>query len=251
MIHEETYKGHHIEIYQDEDPMNPREDFDPIGHMVCWHRRYALGDKHSYSDPEDLFRSIALEIDPSLKNQFYELEDLDREEEIPALISKTIESAAILEIYLYDHSGITISCSQFSCPWDSGQVGVIYMTPEEMKVCGLVSRAETEKYLKSEVKTYDDYLTGNVYGYSINNGEMGCSGFYGEEPIDEARYEVDFHVGKGFYTDDASIFEEFGISPLGEGSLYFVSLDRKEAYPTDEDEEILPNPRTYLQIKFL
>lgn len=32
----------------------------------------------------------------------------------------------ILPLYLYDHSGITISTGPFSCPWDSGQVGWIY-----------------------------------------------------------------------------------------------------------------------------
>lgn len=40
-------------IEQDTDPVDPRIDFDPLGHMVCWHRRYSLGDGHKYSTPED------------------------------------------------------------------------------------------------------------------------------------------------------------------------------------------------------
>ena len=37
----------------------------------------------------------------------------------------------VLPVYLYDHSGIRISTSPFSCPWDSGQVGVIYCTKKK------------------------------------------------------------------------------------------------------------------------
>ena len=43
-------------VMQDEDPINPREDYDNFGKMACWHRRYNLGDKHDYEDSADLFR---------------------------------------------------------------------------------------------------------------------------------------------------------------------------------------------------
>ena len=45
-------------VEDDEYPMNPREDCDPFGKMVCWHRRYSLGDKHQYDDPEDFLRDL-------------------------------------------------------------------------------------------------------------------------------------------------------------------------------------------------
>lgn len=44
------------------------------------------------------------------------------------------------------------------------------------------------EYLKGEVETYDQYLTGDVYGYKVfkvENGEEeeldSCWGFYGQE----------------------------------------------------------------------
>ena len=40
----EEYKGYTINIDYDEDPMNPRTDWDNAAVMVCWHRRYNLGD---------------------------------------------------------------------------------------------------------------------------------------------------------------------------------------------------------------
>lgn len=43
MVHEEDYKGYTIKIYHDEDAESPR-DWDNLGEMVCFHRRYNLGD---------------------------------------------------------------------------------------------------------------------------------------------------------------------------------------------------------------
>ena len=37
----------------------------------------------------------------------------------------------ILPLYLYDHSGLSMNTSGFSCPWDSGQVGWIYCNNEK------------------------------------------------------------------------------------------------------------------------
>ncbi|MBQ8962477.1 MAG: hypothetical protein IJ089_13770 [Clostridia bacterium] len=45
-------------IEQDNEPLNPRVDYDNLGKMVCWHRRYRLGDEHDYADPEDFLRDL-------------------------------------------------------------------------------------------------------------------------------------------------------------------------------------------------
>jgi len=44
-IHIETYRDHTIKIIHDPDPESPR-DYDNLGTMICWHRRYNFGDKH-------------------------------------------------------------------------------------------------------------------------------------------------------------------------------------------------------------
>jgi hypothetical protein len=104
----------------------------------------------------------------------------------------------MLPLHLYDHSGITMSTSGFSCPWDSGQVGWIYMpwmtavrewsgTDEEI-------RAKALDCLKAEVKEYDQFLTGDVWGYVIKDedDEEGdaCWGFYGLDYCREAAKEA-------------------------------------------------------------
>ena len=45
----------------------------------------------------------------------------------------------ILSLYLYDHSGITMNTTGFSCPWDSGQVGWIYADADCIKKAGISS----------------------------------------------------------------------------------------------------------------
>ena len=43
-------------ILDDDTPMNPREDHDCLGKMVCWHSRYSLGEKHDYDEPSAFYQ---------------------------------------------------------------------------------------------------------------------------------------------------------------------------------------------------
>ena len=35
-----------LQVMYDDEPLNPRTDYDNFGKMVCWHSRYNLGDEH-------------------------------------------------------------------------------------------------------------------------------------------------------------------------------------------------------------
>jgi hypothetical protein len=162
------YRGHEIEIKQDENAESPRE-WDNLGTMVCFHRRY-LGDEHTFTVEE--VKDI-----------------LDRKDVIA------------LPLYLYDHSGITMSCKPFSCPWDSGQVGIIFADYEKIRKefsvtrVGAKLREKVRKILISEVETYDTYLRGEVYGYVTDYDS--CWGYYSEkEALDEAKGVIDRHIKK-------------------------------------------------------
>lgn len=167
-VHSEWIGKYLIEIYQDTDTESPRE-WDNLGTMVCFHRRYDLGDKHDYDS-----------------------DDYSGWEEMKEAIIKQEKVHTILPLYLYDHSGITISTGPFSCNWDSGQIGWIFVSKEKVKEEGM-DESKVEDYLKGEVETYDQYLTGDVYGYRIyevttcNLGHdheedlHSCWGFYGED----------------------------------------------------------------------
>jgi hypothetical protein len=95
-----------------------------------------------------------------------------------------------LPVYAYVHSGETISTRPFSCPWDSGQSGFVYCTKEQaQKEWGDDHEANALRVLRGEVETFDQYLRGDVYGYTITDkdGDVvdSCWGFYGRECADE------------------------------------------------------------------
>ena len=163
-----THKGYTIEIHQDETPPDPRTDMDNLGSMIAFHRNYTIGDKHNFKDGA----------------------------EVMAHIKAT--KAVWLPVYLFDHSGLTVRTTPFSCPWDSGQVGVIFAEREKVlkeyggRALTRALRAKVEGVLRGEVETFDQMLTGEVYGYVIKKDdktEESCWGFYGDVKycIDEAK----------------------------------------------------------------
>lgn len=160
-----------LEIVHDEDADSPR-DWDNLTKMVCFHRRYRLGDlSDSY-----------IEDDYSSWDELYE--DIMRRD----------NPLVIKPLYMYDHSGITISTEPFSCSWDSGQIGYVFITPQRAEELGVAIWDDEpwfdyikrlEGYLKNEVKMYDNYVTGDVYGYRVvdqeGNEEDSCWGYYGSD----------------------------------------------------------------------
>lgn len=184
----ESYKGYTIEIHPDEDPQSPRE-WDNLGTMVCFHKRYDLGDKHEF------------------KSNNY-----NNWKEVAKGIEETVGKAIILPLYLYDHSGLRIKIGSFQgllpqghAEFDSGQVGYIYCTYE--KACKEYSQptmnldlmVKVKKILEGEVETYDTYLAGGVVGYVVKNpkGEVtdSCWGYYSDEDaMTDAKAIVDFAV---------------------------------------------------------
>lgn len=146
-----------LKILRDEDAESPRQ-WDNLGVMACWHSRYNLGD-----DRKKVYENTpaAEWLEP------WGPRGLNPDEWI-----KTVpKGSVILPLYLYDHSGITMSTGSFSCPWDSGQVGWIVATPWAIRKNFMVERLTkqhletTEEELKSEVRVYDQYLTGAVWGF--------------------------------------------------------------------------------------
>lgn len=192
---EEVVNGFNVKIVQDNDPMSPR-DWDNLGTMTCFHSGYNLGDEQERDaqawlesmtglDDEQLER-LYLKVNPEFSNCSQSLKDYH-----DALIETIERDYLILPLYLYDHSGITISTSPFSCRWDSGQVGFIWVSKADIRKAYRVERISPKlkervlKYLNNEVETYDQYLTGEVYGYIIGTEEdehiESCWGFFGDE----------------------------------------------------------------------
>jgi hypothetical protein len=157
-----------FEIYADELAESPRA-WDNMGTLLCWHRRYQLGDRHDYPTPQDFERAIP------------------------------VKSRITLPVFLFDHSGLTLSISSAKfravdpAGWDWGQVGWIYATNADIRreySVRHMSRRVQERVLDvlcGEVETYNQYMNGEVYGFTITDRASGdvldaCAGFYGENP---------------------------------------------------------------------
>jgi hypothetical protein len=199
------HKGLVIKLIPDQDAQSPRGDCN-LGTMVCWHRRYQLGDEQPSQSPDEwevyMAESVAPGIDERLNRLYsrivtanydapeYKAQLRQYDEARKDAISKALDAAYLmLPLYLMDHSGISMSTGSFGDPWDSGQVGWIWMTRrtaiENWGKAKLTKAVRTQalESLKSEVEVYDQYLTGDVYGYVIEDEDGtevdSCWGFFG------------------------------------------------------------------------
>lgn len=111
----------------------------------------------------------------------------------------------ILPLFIYEHSGITMSCGSpvgqettdadfdrrnrypmDSAGWDTSSVGVIFDTPEQVKQC--IGDDATDEQIKNalekEVEIYASYLEGDVTEWHVEDEESnfneGCCGYVGD-----------------------------------------------------------------------
>lgn len=150
-------------IVVDSDPVSPRE-FNNFGKILYTSSRYTLGDEQASSE----------EINIILNSKDY----------------------ITLPVYAYIHSGIALNTTGFSCPWDSGMSGIIYVSKDRVREDFKKKLISKKLYnivldiLKSEVDVYGKYLNGEVYGYEIINddGDVvdSCYGYYGSEEAEIA-----------------------------------------------------------------
>lgn len=168
-----------IKIYYDYDAESPRE-WDPLGTMLCNHRRYNLGDtENPYAGDTGTYEE-------------------DFKKYIKEELNLTVNDVIYLPLYLYDHSGLSINTTGFSCSWDSGQLGYVYVTKNRVrgefnaKRISSKLKKKVEKVLISEVELYDAYLKGEVYIYELidDDGEFitSCGGFTGD--FDDVKKQI-------------------------------------------------------------
>lgn len=182
-----------LTVERDDMPESPRE-WDNLTTMVCWHRRYSLGDKHHFDTVNDMLEDLAYQSGVQY----------DEDINTPDLMTKLSPYYLIKPLYLYDHSGITMSTSDgypYNDRWDAGCVGYVYISKEDVfnnlveyvldengerikvehkhengqstysyKTTPITEenwRKRASECIDDEVKIYDLYLRGDVYGYIL------------------------------------------------------------------------------------
>jgi hypothetical protein len=146
--------------------------------MVCApHSKYTLGDDDHGIDMEEI---------GSLNDILDRISEQNGDERTIAL-----------PIYMLDHSSIKLSTEDFGDPWDSGQVGYIYVPLSRIKEFMALGDRDIDEeitgqvldILKSEVKTYSSYLNGEAVRYEVLNERddvvVSCGGFYDVESAEE------------------------------------------------------------------
>jgi len=177
-----------VNIDIDQFSESPR-DWDNIATIVEWHKRLDIGD-----------RKVAAGVYDS------EIDVLDAE-------VLDLEDVYYRPLYIYQHSGITVSTTPFSSMWDSGQVGWVYVEGAKARGLGF-DEEKVYEIIESEVRVLDDYVTGNIYTCAVYEKEKcgecnhvhnvlydSMSGLYGEQGIKDFIEEVRHKLGDEF-TDE-------------------------------------------------
>lgn len=155
---------------------SPRSDYDHAGVMWASHRDYWLGDR----DYKGELTGPAADLDVFIR----EMEEFHAGGDLIRAVLKHLQrhygTTVVLPLYLYEHSGISISAganlldgggvnTRTHNPfdpggWDTSFVGLIFNRPHDNE---WGPTAMTEEAMQDEVREYNDYLTGQVYGVII------------------------------------------------------------------------------------
>ena len=238
---EEEYRGYAVLLEQDSEPLDPRIDYDNVSEMACWHGRYRLGDRSPVGRPTNTYpwRSPAEWLRAVLCDAGEDEEELG-ELSVGELEGRLGRHYLWLPLYLYDHSGITMSTYPFSDPWDSGRVGLILVSFEKAAqewggtadnldvpygpIPERTVREQAYEYLRSEVRGYDAFIRGDVVVCSAEDpdGEVVyCVGGYFpdengkyEDALADARAAVDADIEK---REEGQLALEKSLSTAGAG----------------------------------
>lgn len=195
-------------IEQDEFPEDPRS-WDNLGTMLCCHRDYQLGDCNSNRETEEQLAEICRKYGKSDE----EIDEMTFAEEVQFILNQ--DDVYGLPLWLYDHSGISISTGRV-CPWDSSFVGLIFVEKDFYLAQSCLKneenwKAKAKKTLEGEVKIYSDFLEGNVYQWTLYEPTIvirqSMNGKELSREIDEEGEMIDSM--SGFYDPTLEDVEEY------------------------------------------
>lgn len=178
-----------FKIEDDDDPLNPRFDYDNMGTMNIWWNRYSFGDNKGKGNPDEMLNDLIRENVPKEK---YDEDKLEYEWMKNYKMVLLQEHIVLLPCFIYEHSGVTISCSNASYPyndrWDAGMAGFIYATKGDYCKWMCLKDVDDETYRKhareilvAEVREYDMYLQNECYGFVRDKYDESIDEWYEED----------------------------------------------------------------------
>lgn len=188
-----SYKGYTINIERDDYPSNPRKDWDPTSTIASF-------DDTIENECDD--RNYGDTVNTELNF-----------EAIKADYVFSVKMVAILPLHFKKYS---YDCN-LNTKGNGNQIGFAYISKEMWEShMGWTdessewwqehhkgkSKADVARnIIKSEIKTYNEYLNGKCYSFSIkgDDHEDRCSGYYGDDHeesglLDSAEESIDCHL---------------------------------------------------------
>lgn len=208
------HSGYTVRIETDECQDNPRE-WCNLGTMCMDHRRYNL--PWEFDGVAKKRPQVAIVVRDYYTGQFArDYRECASWSDVALAIRRVLlddgdDLALVVPVYMLDHGGLYFSVPRVPffvrdpfghlyMGWDSGMVGIIFISRKKVlqeygwKKITQKRKRELWDYLKAEVETYNQYSTGDVYAYVIEdeNGDVveSCGGFYGLDCVEEEAKRV-------------------------------------------------------------
>ena len=158
-----------LTIQKDFDTPSPRgDDYENLATLVSSHRKLVVGDDNALDKLTKEIRSHK-----NYKDSYEYDYDFQSVKAMQDLGEKIGLFAVTLPLYIYTHSGSTISTTPFSCSFDSGQYGFAYITKDEaysfydIKRITKVITEKLEQIIKDEVSVFNSYINGDFYYFNL------------------------------------------------------------------------------------
>lgn len=163
-----------VAIEKNPDVLNPREIYQYPTVMICWHERYEIGDWRPEVSPDTYLRQLMQKKEWARCRK--KVANNVTLEEVKQYINRHV---FMLPIYILDFDGVVLSTKPFADPLEEKPIGFIYVSRED------TFYEDNLKSLEEEVETYNCFLSGEFYDYSIkdaNGKEIEYEqGFFGYE----------------------------------------------------------------------
>jgi len=182
------HAGLTIEIHQDTDPIGPNEWGDDGLFLIAGHRDF-------YVPPSSNERNFSMQAE----------------------IDKRRETYHIFGLEAYIHSGVVLALSQEGNfpdrQWDVSQLGVVFAKKSEWRL-----RKSAEKAARGLIEEWNQYLSGDVYGYIIKDADgydipncldSSCWGFYGHDLVVSEAKEAAEGIAKSIRDKKAAKLKAF------------------------------------------
>lgn len=171
-------------------------DWCNLGTFVSFESGVCGPDELPQCDPEDylvqLVESYESGFEDRVNADFYG-------DDLTAVLADRIDKHYILlPVYEFQHGGVAYNTSGFSCPWDSGQIGYIYVSKEDVrkergwKRITKKRQELIEKALTAEIEVYSMWANGEVWGFELYHHDVDVG--YNETDVEDSCWGF-YHPG--------------------------------------------------------